>query len=131
MEPRYQIPYYGFMKTISERKLARYYPWILAGLFVLYFGSFPLLGAPILVVIPTIVAGWFYYQLGGGIASIAMIIVNLFLINVTVHKINWEFLFDLKNGVLLGHGLSIIATIGAGYLRRIIERYYWTYLQLK
>lgn len=131
MDSRNQPPYHGFMKSIGERDLARYYPWILAGLVILYLGTFPFLKAPILSVIPAVVAGWFYYQSGGIAAGIVMIALNLFLFENTSQKVTWEFLSTLENGVLLGHGMSIVAAIASGYMRRVIERYYWTYQQLQ
>jgi signal transduction histidine kinase len=119
------------METIGERKLARYHPWILAGLVVLYLASIPLFKAPILVTIPAVVAGWFYYQSGGAIASILAITINLFVINTSMGKVNWDTLLKFENGILFGHVFVVLASIGVGYLRKVIEGYYQIDKQLR
>ena len=64
MENKSHLAQYGAIEFFGERKLARFYPWILTGLVILYFGSFAVFKAPILVTIPAVVAGWFYYRRG-------------------------------------------------------------------
>lgn len=127
METRQQLPYYGFIEAIGERKLTRYYPWILAGLVILYFASIPFFKTTILATIPVVVAGWFYYQAGGAIAGILAIAVNV----VFPERVTWDTLLQLENGILLGHIFVFLAAIGVGYLRKTFERYYQIEKQLR
>jgi len=131
MEHKYQFQQHGFMEAVSQRKLAWLYPWILVGLVILYFLSFPFFKAPILATIPAVVAGWFYYRRGGAVASILAVITNLFLINTSIQKVNSEVLFAFTNDILLEHVFIALAAIGVGYLRGIIESYYQTAKQLQ
>ena len=130
MENKSHLAHYGAMEFFGERKLARFYPWILTGLVILYFGSFAVFKAPILVTIPAVVAGWFYYRRGGIAASILAIAVNLLLIDQYVEKVTWDTLFQVTNGILLGHVFVALASIGIGYLREITESHYQTDKQL-
>lgn len=111
-----------FEELIATRSLARLYPWILTGLVVLYLITFPILKSPILGSILVVVAGWFYYRRGGIIASILAVVLNLFLINRFVGQSNWNTLFTLKNGFLIGHVFAAIFSIIIGYLRGVFER---------
>jgi len=131
MKNNQQYSYRGFMETVGERKLARFHPWVLAGLIILYFVSFPALKIPILITIPAAVTGWFYYRRGGIIASILAIIINIYLININVEKVTKGILLQFENGILFEHIFVVIASIGAGYLRKMIERYYQTEKQLR
>ena len=124
METKSHPAFYRQMEYLGERKLARFYPWILLGLVVLYLGTFPIFKTPMLVTIPAVVAGWFYYRRGGLVASILAIITNLFLINRGVEKLTWETLFQISNGILVGHVFVTFASIGVGFLRELIESHY-------
>jgi len=117
-------PLVPFEELIATRSLARFHAWIVAGLVILYLLTFPIFKSPILVAIPAVVAGWFYYRKGGLIASILAIIANIFLINISVEKIKWNTLFQFSNGILFGHIFVLLASIGVGYLRESIENHY-------
>ena len=113
-----------FDELIAKRSLARFHSWILAGLVILYLVTFPFLKSPILVAVPAVVAGWFYYRKGGLIASILAIIANLFLINLSLEKINWDSLFQFSNNLLFSHIFVVLASVGVGYLREFTDSYY-------
>src|SRR5215212_4726118 len=114
----------SFEELIAKRSLARFHMWILTGLVILYLVTFPIIKSPILVAVPAVVAGWFYYRKGGFIASILTIIASLFLINISSEKINWNTLFQFSNGILFGYIFVVLASIGVGYLREFIESHY-------
>src|SRR6266498_3201251 len=114
----------SFEATIATKSLARFHAWIVAGLGILYLVTFPILKSPILVTVPAVVAGWFYYRKGGLIASILAILVNIFLISTSLEKINWNTLYEFSNGILFGHIFVVLASIGVGYLREFIESHY-------
>jgi signal transduction histidine kinase len=130
MKNTYQFSRYGFFDYIGGRKATKLHPWVIVVLVVVYVGSFPILRAPILVTIPAVVVGWFYYRRGGFIAGILATILNLFLINILAEKVAWDALLRFSNGILLGHFFVILASIGVGYLREIIEGYYQTTKEL-
>ena len=130
MENTSHLAQYGFIRYIGERKLARFYLLILIGLAILYLATFPFFKAPILVTIPAIAAGWFYYRRGGVVASLLAITTNLLLINKSLMGINGEILFQFTNSILFDHIFVILASIGIGYLREIIESRYQTDKQL-
>jgi len=114
-----------FIRTVGERELKRFYPWIPAGLMVLYLSTFSFFEVPVFVVIPTVVAGWFYYRRGGLIASVLAIALNLILIYLGFSKTTWERLSDISNGILIIHLFFLIPiSVGAGYLREEIEKHY-------
>jgi len=117
---------HGFFDYIGERKATKLHPWIVLGLVGLYLASVPIFHAPILVTIPAVVAGWFYYRTGGFIAGILAIVLNAFLLD----EFTWNNLLDFSNGFLFGHLFVILASVGVGYLRRVIEGYYHTTKEL-
>ncbi|HLO28440.1 MAG TPA: GAF domain-containing protein [Anaerolineales bacterium] len=108
-------------KRIATRSLASYYAWIVAGLVILYVITFPILRAPILILIPVAVAGWFYYKRGGLLAAILAVILNLFLLNPFPGQSIWNTLLDWKNGFLIGHILVAVVGVIVGYLRGLFE----------
>lgn len=111
----------SFEEGIAARSLGRFYAWILAGLVILYIVTFPIFKSPILVSIPVTVAGWFYYRRGAIVASVLAVALNLFLIHLFVGPLNWDTVFALPNGFLIGHLFAAIVGIAIGYLRRIFE----------
>ena len=114
-------PIISFEERIATRYLARFYAWIVAGLFILYILTFPIFKSAILVTIPAAVAGWFYYRRGGVLASISAILLNLFLISRFIGPLSWNLLFELQNGYLIGHVFVAIVSIVFGYLRGVFE----------
>jgi len=124
-------PVTSIAERIAARYIARFYPWILAGLAILYLITFPILKAPILVSVPAIMAGWFYYRRGGLIASILAFIANLILINMFPAELNWNTLFSANNGFLTGHILVITVSISIGYLREVFEGHFRLDRQLR
>ena len=106
---------------IATRFLARFYPWIVAGLVILYIVTFPFFKSTILVTIPAAVAGWFYYRRGGLLASVLAIILNLFLVARYISPLQWNTLFDLQNGYLIVHIFVALISITFGYLRGVFE----------
>ncbi|RPJ28939.1 MAG: GAF domain-containing sensor histidine kinase [Chloroflexi bacterium] len=114
-------PAHSFAEVIATRSLARFHAWILAGLLVLYLITFPIFKSPILISVPVVVAGWFYYQTGGLLASILGTAVNIFLFNQFIGQLNRSFLFDLQNGYLIGHFFVAGVSIMGGYLRGVFE----------
>ncbi|MFT3892841.1 MAG: GAF domain-containing protein [Anaerolineales bacterium] len=116
--------YSAFFKSVVVRKLHRSYPWILAGLVVLFFITFPVLGSPIWVAVPVAVTGWFYYRRGALIASILAVITDFLLLSLVFKTFSWSALFDLSDGFLVGHVFVIVLGLTFGYLREEIERFY-------
>ena len=110
-----------FAERVATRSLARFYAWIVAGLVILYIATFPFFKSAILVTIPTAVAGWFYYRRGSIIASVLAIFLNLFLVSWFIGPLEWNTLFDLQNGYLIGHIFVAIISITFGYLRGVFE----------
>jgi signal transduction histidine kinase len=111
----------SYEEVIATRSIARFYAWILTGLVILYLVTFPIIKSPILVTIPAIIAGWFYYRRGGALASVLAIILNIFLYNQFIGKLTWSYLFDLPNGYLIGHIFIVPVSILVGYLRGVFE----------
>ena len=111
----------SFGERIATRSTARFYAWIIAGLLVLYIVTFPLLGSPILISIPVVIAGWFYHRRGGLVASILAIVLNLFLVTRFIGPLSWNALYDLRNGFLIGHLFVILISLLVGYLREVFE----------
>ncbi len=130
MENKSHLAHYSAIELFGDRKLERFYPWILAGLTVLYISSFFIIKASILVTLPAVMAGWFYYRRGGIAASILAIIINLLLINQYLEKVTWGTLLQFANGIVLGHIFVALAAIGIGYLREVIESHYQTDKQI-
>lgn len=108
-------------EIIATRSLARFYAWILAGLFLLYVSTFFIFKSIILVSIPVFVAGWFYYRRGGFLAAILALVLNLFLVNRFIEPLTWNTWFDLRNGFLIGHLFVAIISILMGFLRGVFE----------
>jgi signal transduction histidine kinase len=111
----------SFQAIIANTSLARFRAGILAGWVILYLITFPSFQAPILIAIPAAVAGWVYYATGGILASILAFGVNLFLYDRFIGQLNLDFLFDLKNGFLIGHIFVACISTAIGYLRKILE----------
>jgi len=112
----------SFRELIATRSIARFYAWITGGLVILYLITFPKLQAPILITVPVVIAGWFYYRKGGILASALALVLNLVLVNRSAGHLDWNALFDVKNGFLVGHMFVAIASIVIGYLREIFEK---------
>lgn len=112
----------SFMETIGKRRLERFYPWILFGLTILYLLTFRLV-SPILVSVPAILAGWFYYQRGAMIGSIAATAVNVAIVNSGLLDLDPAGL-NLRYSFWLGHLFVFIIAIVVGYLRDQLERQY-------
>jgi len=121
----------SFEELIAKRSLARFHPWIIAGLVILYLVTFPIFKSTMLVSVPVIVSGWFYYRRGGILASILAVVLNLFLIDLFIGQLNWNILFAFKNGFLIGHIFVIIFSISIGYLREVIENLFRLDRQLR
>ncbi len=114
-------PTHSFAEIVATRSLARFHAWILAGLVVLYLITFPILKSPILISVPAVVAGWFYYKKGGIVASLLAAVLNVFLFNKFIGQMTWSYLFDLQNGYLIGHLLVLPVSVVVGYLRGVFE----------
>ena len=121
MVARSSQPATTFFERIATRSLARFYPWILAGLVFLYLLTFPVFQSPILVTVPAAVAGWFYYRRGGILASILAVVLNLFLIDRFITPSSWLSIFELQNGYLIGHIFVGLISVMFGYLRGVFE----------
>jgi signal transduction histidine kinase len=111
----------SWQHTIGTRSLARFYVWIVVGLFILYTVTFPIFKSALLVSIPVFVAGWFYYRRGGIFATVLAIVLNFFLINRFIEPLTWNILLDLRNGFLVGHILIAFISILIGFLRGVFE----------
>jgi signal transduction histidine kinase len=107
--------------AIATRSFARFHAWIVAGLFLLYLVTFPFHKTGILISIPVLLAGWFYYQRGGLWASILAIATNIVLFDQFIEPLTWNFVLDLQNGYLLGHLFMTAGGIVIGYLRGVFE----------
>ena len=59
-------------------KADRFSAWIIAFLTIAYIVSFPVHRAPIITILPVVAAGWFYRSKGGVIASILVILLDIF-----------------------------------------------------
>jgi len=115
---------HSLAEVIATRSIARFYKWILAGLVILYLLTFPIFKSPILIAVPVIVAGWFFYSRGGILGSILAAILNTFLFNQFIGQVSWGFLFDLSNGFLVGHLFVAVFSSLTGYLRTVFENLY-------
>src|SRR5688572_4346562 len=114
-------PTTSFAEHISTRSGARFYAWIVAVLVILYIATFPIFKSTILVAVPAILAGWFYYRRGGALVSILAVILNLFLVHWWIEPWSWNTLFDFRNGFLIVHILVVLVSILIGYLREVFE----------
>lgn len=105
-------------KYIATRALSRYYPWILAVLFLSYFLTFPILLEPMLVCIPVVAAGWLYYRRAGVIASLLATLINTVLI--------YTYPGDTNSMPQMAIGSVFLVTVsyGIGYLREVMEDLY-------
>ncbi|MGZ9234555.1 MAG: GAF domain-containing protein, partial [Anaerolineales bacterium] len=111
-------------KLIETKPLVRFHAWIIAGLVILYLVTFPFFKAPILVSVPVIVAGAFYYWRGGLIASTLALVLDLFLTKQFMGGSYQDTLLDLRNGFLIGHILVALVSIAVGYLRQVFENFF-------
>ena len=105
-------------KYIATRALSRYYPWILSSLFLLYFLTFPVLQEPILICIPVVITGWFYYWRAGIFACLIATLINLILIQAYLGNA------DTMPGLAIGTVFLLVVSFGIGYLREMIEKQY-------
>ena len=117
-------------EAIATRKLARYYPWILLGVILVYVLTFPIFKYPALVIIPVLLAGWFYYQRGGLIASAVAVICDYFLITTFISGFDVGRLSGFANDVV-GHLILTGLGTGIGYIRREFESFYRVDRQLR
>ncbi len=122
MEERTSFMQSGFMETIGERRLERFYPWILFGLTILYLLTFRWL-TPIIVSVPAILAGWFYYRRGAIIGSLVATAANLLVLNAGLFDLDQGGL-DLRNSFWLVHLFVFVIAMIVGYLRDQLERQY-------
>lgn len=114
-------PALSIADAIATRSFARFHAWIVAGLFLLYLVTFPLHKTGMLISVPVLLAGWFYYQRGGFWASILAIATNIFLFDQFVAPLTWNHVLDLQNGYLLGHLFMTAGSIVIGYSRGVFE----------
>jgi signal transduction histidine kinase len=119
----------SFMQVVGERRLQRFYPWILLGFTLLYFALVRWV-TPIAIAIPVIVAGWFYHKWGAMIASGLAVAVNGFLLNTGLSELNTQGI-DLTVGFWIGHFLLILVAVFVGAVREGIETYQQTYRQVR
>lgn len=117
-------------KEIATRLLSRHYPWILFGVFLLYFITFPILRMPMLITVPVAITGWFYYRRAGFVATILSTFINLILIAAYVEEPDWSQLATYP-GLVIGTIFLACISIGAGYLREVIENLYQRELMLR
>lgn len=129
MEEQQRFMHSSFMESVGERRPERLYPWILAGLIVLYLGTFSWL-SPMAVAVPVIVAGWFYYRSGAIIASSIAFFIDIILINAGFYELQRGDL-DLTGVFLIGHLLIFGVSITVGYFREQIEGYHKTYKRVQ
>lgn len=115
---------------VVERRLARFHPWIIAGLTVLYIGTIPYHLNFILVTVPVAVVGWFYYRKGGFWAAIVGFILDLFLIDLYLGESIWESLLRISNGILVGHLFVLFVGMTTGFLREEIEKLHHNFRRL-
>ena len=111
----------SFVEQIAARSTMRFYPWILAGLVILYLITFPIFKSTMLVLVPAIFAGLVYFRRGAILASILAVVLNLFLISMFIGKLNWDTLFTFQDGFLIGHVFVAVISITIGYLREAFE----------
>jgi signal transduction histidine kinase len=111
----------SFEEIIATRSLARVHPWIFAGLVILYIITFPIFKTPMLVAVPVLVAGWFYYRRGAILAFVLAFLLNLFLVSWSTGQSIWNTLLDLKNAFLVGHIFVVTIGVLIGYLREVFE----------
>ena len=114
----------SFYTLVSERRLARFHPWILSGLILLYLFTFPLTRYPILITVPVAVAGWFYYRRAGLWAGLFALPMNIILVDQFMYKMSIEQFFLASNGFVVGHILVIMVGVGVGFLREELEDLY-------
>ena len=112
---------------VVERKHARFYPWILAGLVFLYIVTFPFLKNPVLVAVPVAVTGWFYYQRAGFLGGLFSFFINLLLIDLYIYEINWRTVEQIENGLAIGHVFVMIIGVAFGFLRTELEHLHKNY----
>ncbi len=123
MREQTRVEQSSFVEVIGERRLQRFYPWILLGLTVLYIGTFPWLTL-MAVSIPVLVAGWFYYKWGAIVASALGVITNLFLINNELPGTYPEGAGGFTGSFFTGHLMIIVLSVIIGYFREEIERHF-------
>ena len=111
----------SFEEIIATRSFARFHAWILTGLFILYIITFPIFESTILISVPVVLAGWFYYKRGGLLVSILAVILNVLLFNRFLGHLTWNLVLDLRNGYLLGHLFAAVVSILVGYGRGVFE----------
>jgi signal transduction histidine kinase len=110
-----------FAELIATRALVRFYAWILAGWVFLYIATFPLFKSFLLIAVPVVIAGWFYYRRGGLIASGLAFVLNLVLSHWWIDPVSWDLIFEVTNGFLVGHIFLLALGVIIGYLREVFE----------
>ena len=125
MEGQSRFSYSSFMESVGERRLQRFYPWILLGLVFFYIGTFKWL-SPMAVAVPVLVAAWFYHKTGALIASTLAFITNIFLILFGLYNLNPGGPNDLTNAFWTGHIFIIFLSLTVGYFREEVERHHET-----
>ena len=112
-------------KQIATRAFSRYYPWILAGILLLYLVTFPIFKEISLISVPVLIASWFYYRRAGVIASVLSLFVNLLLLQTFLGGASWKTILETHPILITGSTILIIASFATGYLREVIESLYW------
>lgn len=107
-------------KKVASRAFSHFYPWILAGLFLLFFITFPIFKEPMLISIPVAATGWFYYWRAGVIASLLGILINVILTFSFKGRADWYEVLA-EPGLVIGSIFLIVVSLGIGYLREVIE----------
>ena len=129
MDERSSFMHSDFMEAVGERRLKRYYPWILGGLTLLYLLTFQWL-SPITVSVPVVLAAWFYYRRGAIIASGVGIAANLIIVNAGLYELKPAGQ-DLTGSFVVGHLLIVLIAITIGFFREEIEKYQQTHKQVR
>ncbi len=84
-----------------------------------------------LVLVPVLATGWFYYRRAALIASIFSIFLNLILIEILIPAPEWERAAINGPAVVMGSVFLILLSAGIGYLREVIENLYRRELMLQ
>lgn len=118
-------------KRVATRELARFYPWILAGTFILYLITFPVIKEPGLISIPVLIASWFYYRRAGVIGTLLSVLINLVLLQTFVENAGWFRILQTNSIFTIGSLILLLVSHSTGYLREVIESLYRREQQLQ
>jgi signal transduction histidine kinase len=113
----------NFMEAIGERKIQRFYPWILIGLVFFYLTTFRWL-TPMVMAIPVLVAGWFYYRRGAVIASLLALVTNAVILTMGWYDIKMGGTYGFSIPFLVGHLSIILISITIGFFREELEKHH-------